>query len=203
MTLPIRMQYRAVEFVKSHIVRYLTAVFAANKKGALLFTDGVNEIEFSRTPYVIKEASWTARETPAVLVGAATGAFVERGFSENRLYDESFETTGQYRHTGGDMDLNIELSIRAANKEERDNLVDITGIFMTNPAAKEYFGKQDIKLPEPPTIGGESEIMEPPVEYPIYATSMGIAIHSSWSEWEPLEARLIDVIADFTMEKTL
>jgi hypothetical protein len=203
MALPIRMQYRAIEFVKSHIVRYISGVFRANAKGALLFTDGTNEIKFSRAPYAVKEASWVARETPAILICGATGSFVERSIAKNKLYGEEADPAGQYRYEGGDIDLDIELSVRANTKEERDNIVDILGIFLANRAAKTYFEKQDIKLPEPPRIGGESEIMEPNVEYPIYATAVSVAIHSSWLEWEPLEARIIDVIAEYTMELTV
>lgn len=196
----ITMQYRAIEFIKSYLVRYISAVFKANEKGAINFTDGTNKITFSRTPYAIKEASWTARETPAILVGTAGASFTERTFAENKLYDESFETDGQYRYFGGDIDLDVELSVRANTKEERDNIVDILCIFLTHPAAKEYFLKQDIKLPEPPVVSGETEVMEPNVEYPIYASSIGMKLHSGWIEWETLEARTIDIIADIAME---
>jgi len=197
---PIRMQYRAVEFVKSYLVRYISSVFKANAKGSLLFTDGTNEIKFSRVPYAIKEASWTARETPAILIGSATASFVERTFAENEILDQSNDINGQYRYYGGDIDIDVELSVRASNKEERDNIVDILCIYLTHPAAKEYFLRQDIKLPEPPTISGETEINEPAIEYPIYATTVMMKLHSSWLEWEPLEVRLIDIISDIDVE---
>jgi hypothetical protein len=197
------MQYRAVEFIKSHLVRYISAIFKAAEKGKILFTDGTNQITFSRTPYAVKEASWVARETPAILVGSATGAYEEQTFAENRIYDESNEPNGQYRYSGGNLDLDVELSVRANTKEERDNIADILCIFLTHAAAKDYFSKQDIKLPRPPVLSGESEIMEPGIEYPIYATSVGVAVHSSWVEWEPLEARLIDVISDVLPEINL
>lgn len=200
---PIRMQYRSIEFVKSYLVRYISTVFKANAKGSVLFTDGTNEIKFSRVPYAIKEASWTARETPAIIIGAASARFIERTFAENRLYDESGETDGEYRYFGGDIDIDVELSVRAANKEERDNIVDILCIFLTHPAAKEYFLKQDIKLPEPPTVSGETEINEPAIEYPIYATTILMKLHSGWLEWEPLEERLIDIISEIDLELTL
>lgn len=200
---PIRMQYRAVEFVKSFLVRYISSVFKANEKGRVLFTDGTNEIKFSRTPFAIKEASWSARETPAIIVGSASARYIERTFAENKLYDESDAIGGQYRYFGGDIDIDVELSVRAATKEERDNIVDILCIFLTHPAAKEYFLKQDIKLPEPPSVSGESEIHEPAIEYPIYATSVMMKLHSGWLEWEPLEERMIDIISEIDVEFTI
>lgn len=193
--------YRGVDFIKNYVVRYLNSAFLANAKGALIFTDGVTNMEFSKTPMVIKSNSWTSRELPAVLVGTASGGFGYRTFSKDRLLDESFDDTGTARIVGGDIDLNIDLSIRATTIPERDRLVDTVCYLMSHPDAKDYFAQHGISLPSAPTIGGEYALGSPDStdDFPIYATSVGLTLHSGWQSKETLETRLLDIIVDFSL----
>jgi len=204
------MWYRGIRFVKDFLVQYYNYIFLANQKGAIVFTDGSKEIKFSRTPVAIKRASWVARDLPAVLVGKATGGLQYVTFSKDLLKvdvvpvpPDGDEAT-VYSSYGGNFDLNINLSIRASSVEERDNLVDITGIYTAHPDTKDYFLNQYLVLPEAPKLGGESEIHEPGIDHPIYAAEMSVRIMSRWQEFKyPQNYTVGDVIANITMEADL
>jgi hypothetical protein len=204
--MPITMWYRGIRFVKDFLVQYYNYIFMANQKGALLFTDGTKEIKFSRTPVAIKRASWDARNLPAVLVGKASGGMQYVTFSKDLLKtDVAYSTDGSqattYNSYGGNFDLNINLSIRATTIEERDNLVDIVGIYASHPDTKDYFMNQYLILPEAPKLAGESDIQEPGIDHPIYATELSVRVQTRWQEFKTQENyTLNNVIADLTLE---
>jgi hypothetical protein len=204
------MWYRGIRFVKDFLVQYYNYIFLANQKGAIVFTDGTKEIKFSRTPVAIKRASWVARELPSILIGKAGGGLNYISFTKDLLQTEtdtlppSGYAATSYDSYGGDFDLTIGLSIRASSVEERDNLVDIVGIYTAHPDTKDYFMNQYLVLPEAPKLGGESEIHEPGIDHPIYAAEMSVRVMSRWQEFKSEENYTLgDVVADIVAEVSL
>ena len=200
--------YRGIRFVKDYIVKYLNYIFLANSKGALLFTDGTKKIEFSRVPEALKRASWEVRKLPCVLIGKATGGLKYITFSKDLLKTDTDTTTASgsgmvnlYSTVGGDFDLNINLSVRATTIEERDNLVDVVGIYLSHPNTKDYFMNHYLVLPEAPRLVGEADIMEPGIDYPIYATDLNLRVMSRWQEYTAEELYTLgNVIADIVAQ---
>lgn len=205
----LTMWYRGIRFVKDFLVQYLNYIFVAVDKGNLLFTDGTKRIEFSAKPMAIKRASWDARNLPAVLVGKASGAMQYITFSKDLLKVDAVpnadgEHIDMYYTSGGNFDINIGLSVRARSIEERDNLVDIVGIYLSHPTTKDYFMNQYLLLPEAPKLAGESDIQEPKIEYPIYATEMSVRVVSRWQEYASAnDLQLLDIISDVVAEENL
>jgi hypothetical protein len=192
----IEMRYRGIQFLKDYTVKYLNACFMAHAKGVLLFTDGTRAMEFSKMPIAVRAYSWVSQDLPAVLVGSASGAFEERGFSENLILNEGEDPTGVNEYLGGDIQLDLELIVRARTGVERDNLADMTCILLSKRTAKAYFLLQDIKIPKPPTIGGETEVNEPAIDFPVYDVRLSLQLESGWIEWSELDERLIDIVTD-------
>jgi hypothetical protein len=205
--MPLHMLYRGIWFAKDYITRYLNYVFLANQKGQIVFTDGTREIKFSSTPIAIKRASWTIRELPAVLIGKASGGmkyitFAKDLLKEDNVISDSGEEVEQYTTVGGDFDITIQLAIRATSIEEKDNLVDITGVYLAHPDAKDYFMRHYLVLPDAPTLGAETEIKEPSIDHPIYETTMNLRVMSRWQEWsKENHARLLDIIVDLEAQE--
>ena len=192
------MWYRGIRFMKDFMCQYLNYIFIANKKGSLIFTDGTKSIQFSSTPEAVKRASWEYRVLPAVLVGKVTGGLQYVSFSKDLLDRSKDSDTDQTYRDGGDFDINLTLEVRATTIEERDNLTDITGIYLAHPDAKDYFLRQGFRLPEAPKLGSELDVREPTIDYPIYGREMSIRILSRWQEERPMEERLLNVITDVT-----
>jgi len=204
------MYYRGVWFAKDYLVRYLNYLFMANQKGQIIFTDGTREIKFSSTPQAIKRASWTPRVLPAILIGKASGGLSYVTFSKDKLKSDQIlnddgVTVDTYATVGGNFDVSIQLHIRATTVEERDNLVDITAIYLAHPDTKDYFQNQYLLLPEAPKLGSESDVSETGIDHPIFETTMNIRIISRWQEWSKDENdRLLNVITaieTYTLEE--
>lgn len=190
------MYYRGIRFCKDFVVQYLNYIFFAGEKGLLLFTDGTKKIEFTKRPQIVKMDSWDARQMPAILVGASSGNYIYRSIDKDHIHTAGATDAVQERSVGGDISLTLNLSIRATTIDERDNLVDIACIYLAHPDAKTYFERQAISLPAPPTISGESKLMEPSVDYPIYATSISIPLLCIWRDTTTMEDRLENIIVD-------
>jgi len=186
--------FRGVSFVKDYLVKYLNYIFLAEKKGQLAFVDGTKKMEFSERPHIGKYMSWTQRELPAILVGAASGNFQDMGISKG-LVDAPVEGgSGNVREFGGDITVSIDISVIASTIPERDKLVDIVCIFLSHPDAKDYFYKHNLLLPKAPSMRGESDMHIPNIDYPVYKTSIGIDVVGSWRVKESSDLRLIDII---------
>lgn len=214
----MRMWFRGISFVKDFLIRYLTYIFTANKKGYIKFiagdlfgtesefgiTDGTQKMVFSNTPFVMKRASWDARvQMPAILVGSASGNLPYISVPKDLLTTDTeiisggADTVKYWKSYGGDFDMNYTLSVRATTIEERDKLVDITGIYLAHPDAKDYFMQHYLVLPEGPKISGEKELHEPGIDHPIYVTDLSVKIQSRWQESRSTNTyRLANVISD-------
>jgi hypothetical protein len=135
-----------------------------------------------------------------VLVGKATGGLEYVSFTNDLLtVSRSGETEQSYK-SGGNIDIYLQFSVRATTMEERDNLVDITGIYLSHPDAKNFFMRHDLKVPEAPKLNSESEIHETGIDYPIYATDMTMRFVSRWEEYAPIQYRLSELLVDFDLE---
>lgn len=208
--MPLQVFYRGIWFAKDYIIKYLNYIFIANQKGQLLFTDGTREIKFSSTPTAMKRASWTARVLPAILIGKASGGLQYITFSKDILKSDQIQnadgiTIDNYTTVGGNFDINIGLSVRATTIEERDNLVDITAIYLAHPDAKTFFEKHYLLLPEAPKLGAENDIHETGIDHPIFETTMSLRIMSRWQEWsKESDERLLNIVSNvesYTLEE--
>lgn len=197
--------YRGIRFVKDFMVKYLNYIFIAGSRDAIVFTDGSKKIRFSDRPTAVKRASWDYRVLPAVLVGQASGGLEYITFSNDLLRAGVATATASDNkyYYGGNIDLSISLDVRATTMEERDNLVDITAIYLAHPGAKNYFMRHDIKLPEAPRLGVESEIHEPTIDYPIYSTTLSMRTISRWQDIVEFDYRLEELLVDFDLEEDL
>jgi hypothetical protein len=107
------------------------------------------------------------------------------------------QSVDQYDTVGGNFDITIQLAIRATTIEEKDNLTDITGIYLAHPDAKDYFMRHYLLLPDAPKLGTETDVSEPTIDHPIYETTMNLRVISRWQEWSTTQvARLLNVISD-------
>ena len=197
--------YRGVEFIKSYLQHYLSGVFSAAQKGSILLTNGYKEIKFSRIPEVVKRMKLDYRRLPAVLIGPVRGEYIYRSISKDLLripgVDEPDED--QYTFYGGDIRLNVDMDVRSATQEERDNMVDIVCLYLAHPDAKDFFLRHGIVLEKPPSIGGERELLEPGIDMPIYSTVVSIPVISVWRIQKVLEDRLEEIFVDIELWLTL
>ncbi|MFA5132669.1 MAG: hypothetical protein WC444_05105 [Candidatus Paceibacterota bacterium] len=194
----LTMVYRGIEFIREYVALYLKAAFMANTKGAVIFTDGTNKITFSREPHVSVAQEWVEREIPSVLIGSPSGEFGLRTFANDLLRnDDNTEGTGSaYKYTGGDIELTHEIVIRSKTAAERDRLVDTVCLLLSHPDARAFFGKQNIAVPKPPSIGGYREINEPTIDYPIYEGTLSFYTCGYWQDKEELGEKLLDIIVE-------
>jgi hypothetical protein len=195
--------YRGVAFIKDFVERYLNAVFMAGAKGSILLTNGYKKITFSKTPLVIKRSSWDYRQLPSVLIGQARGNYEYKSIEKDHLYTPLATETGADADImvyGGDIKLTLDLDIRATSIEERDNIVDIVCLYLAHPDAKDYFLKQQIVIPAPPTISGERDIFEPAIDHPIYGSTVSIPLISIWRVTSDIEYRLEEIFLEVDLE---
>ena len=167
--------------------------------------DGTKSIQFSSTPEAVKRASWDFRILPAVLISKVTGGLKYVSFTKDlldRAKEDDADSDQTYRD-GGDFDLTLSLEVRATTVEERDNLTDITGIYLSHPDTKDYFLRQGLILPEAPRLGAEVDVKQPTIDYPIYGREMSIRILSRWQESRPMEERLLNIVVDLSSYYTL
>lgn len=188
--------YRGVNFIKDDFVKYLTFIFAAEEKGQLKFFDGTRDADFSNTPYVIKKQSWDFRNLPAVLVGSANGRFETLSISKDFIDEAQAGEYPQYREVGGDIDISISLDVYATTIEERDKLVDITGIYLSHPDCKDWFGRQGIRLKSMPTISEGGPVSQPAIDHPIYMSTLTMEVVGLWRDKSSPDERLINIITD-------
>jgi hypothetical protein len=200
----VTLNYVGLYRTKYFVARYLTSVLKANEKGLLLFTDGTNKIEFSRTPVVSSVQSWVSRDIPAVLIGPTSATYLDRTFAKNLLKDDAaLDDTKTKVYYGGDLDIEMTLFARAVSLVETDNLTDVVSIFFSKKEAKDYFLMQDIKIPKPPRVGPTRELLEPALDYPLYETPIELTFRATWVEWTEIGDRLIDIIVNIDAELDL
>jgi hypothetical protein len=193
------MYYRGVRFAKDFMVQYLTSVFKAAERGSLLFTDGTKQIKFSNFPTIVKSYPIDARRNlPQIIIGEVNGGYIYKSIDKDHIYSSQDGEAEQYRTVGGDIELTVSISIRATTPEERDNLSDIVGIYLSHPDAKDYFGNHGIVIASGPSFSGEQIIAEPNTEFDIYHIGMSVQLVSCWRDTTDLEDRLIDIISDIT-----
>ena len=192
------MWYRGIRFIKDFTCQYLNYIFIANQKGSLVFMDGTKSIQFSRTPEAVKRASWDFRVLPAVLISKVTGGLKYVSFTKDLLDTAKSDDSEQTYRDGGDFDITLSLEVRATTVEERDNLTDITGIYLAHPDTKDYFLRQGLILPEAPRLGAENDVKEPTIDYPIYGRDMSIRVLSRWQEERPIEERLLNIVVNLS-----
>ena len=197
------MYYRGVRFTRDYIIRYLTSVFMSANKGSLILWDGTKNIKFSDAPHVMSKFAWTPRHLPAVLVSPASGSANIRSVNKDYAKQSEVGDMDQFNYYAGDYNFSFDLDIRAKSTTEKDNLVDIVSLFLSIPAAKDYFQKHAIKLSESVSIGMESTASEYATEYPVFSTVVGLDTHSSWEYKEDLEDRLEDVFIDVELVSDL
>jgi hypothetical protein len=197
--------YRGVEFVKSYFQHYLEGIYSAAQKGSILLTNGYKEIKFSRTPEVVKRLKLDHRNLPAVLIGPIRGEYIYRSISKDllRIPGITEPDESQYRFYGGDIRMNLDIDIRATSQEERDNLVDVTCLYLAHPDAKDFFQRHAIVIEKPPSISGEKELYEPAIDMPIYSTTVSISVISVWRIQKTLEDRLEELFVDIDVHMHL
>ena len=195
--------FRGYTFVGDYTVKYFRSLFTAWERGQLDFFDGTKELSLSATPDVVKRASWDFRRLPSILIGEASGSYKTISFTKDVINVPGPTETLQKISIGGDIELTLNIFVRATTKEECSALADIVGIFLSNPTSKDFFMKQYLKLPEPARIGPIRDIPEPGIDHPIYEMPLTILIVGTWREEEELAERLIDVIVDITAELDL
>lgn len=196
--------FRSVRFVKDFLVKYFTMVFMAHEKGDLLFNDGTKDIDFSRANQVevIKKGSWDYRKLPAVIIGEVNGnvtSFLTKDF----ISEPDVDDTVQKYSYGGDIELTANIEVFASTLEERDNLVDISAIFLSYPAAKDYFLNQYLKLPTPPRISEGGPVYETNIDHPIYTSTITQDVIGTWRAVEDVGSRLSEIFVDITAELDL
>lgn len=197
------MNFRGIEFIKDFTVKYLTKIFMAAQKGSIVLTNGFQEIKFSESqnmlhaPKVIRKASWDVRSLPAILVGPISGNAIYYSVDKDHLHTARPGEVHDVRYVGGGLDYNLTLTVRAASNVECGNLADIVTIYLSHPDTKDYFQNQGIDLPKAPTISGESQLLEPNVDYPIFSMDISWNLLSYWQDDYPLGDTLIGIIAEF------
>lgn len=191
------MFYRGIRFAKDFVCQYLTSVFKAAEKDALLLTDGTKKVKFSSWPTIVKAYPIDARRSlPMIVIGPASGNYIYRSIAKDHIVSSEDGDPTQYRTVGGDIEISLDLSIRATTPEERDNLADIVGVYLSHPDAKTYFERQGIYLPEGPSFSGERQLEEPNNEFNVHVVGMNLRLLGNWRDTTDLPDRLIDIISD-------
>jgi len=201
----LTMYYRSNSFVKMWVANYLKYIFLANKKGALIFSDGSKNIEFSEMPYVGRTLEWEPQHLPAVLIDKATTNMVTQSISKDFIYEARSDDTEQYRYVGGDILIDLNILVRARTMPERENLADIVSLYLAHPDAKDYFMRHDIAIEKVPSVSGESSVPAPGgLDFPIYICSMSLGVRSQWVQKEAItDPRLNEIIATVEAEVNL
>lgn len=195
--------FRGYQFIQDFTVKYFRSLFTAWERGQLDLFDGTKELSLSATPDVIKRASWDFRRLPSILIGEASGGYKTISFTKDLIDEPNATASRQKISIGGDIELTLNLAVRATTKEECSALGDIVGIFLSNPTAKDFFMKQYLKLPEPASIAGIRDVHEPGIDHPIYEMPLTILIVGTWREEEDLADRLLDIIVTISAELDL
>lgn len=187
--------YRGITFIKDYFVKYLQYIFYANSKDQLAFFDGTKKISFSATPHVVKQYSWDFRDLPVVEVGPADGKFVIRSISKDFLGESQYGDATSYKEVGGDIELTIAFKVIATTIVERDNLMDIIGIYLSHPIAKDFFQQHMITIEDAPSIseGGMEPI--PDIDHKIFYSTLSMPILGTWRDNSEQDVFLEEIIA--------
>lgn len=202
----LKTYYRGSRFIKGYLIKYLKAVFYAADKGEILLTDGTKRIEFTGIDnkptygvWVGGALSWTEQYIPSVLISESRVTFSALSFAKDftGAIDDEIEEDDQYRHSGGDIEVSLNLSVRARTIVEKDNLVDTVCLYLAHPDAKDFFGNHNIVIPRPPNASGETVINSPNIDFPLYSASISFDLIGQWDYREQVSsARLRSIVAD-------
>jgi len=199
--------FRGIRFIKGYLIKYLQAVFYAAEKGQLILTDGTKKIEFSRSVWVGSGLSWEEQNLPAVLIGGGRAEFPPLSISKSLtdITDDEIVVDDSWRHYGGHIIVNLDLSIRAKTIVERDNLSDITCLYLSHPDAKDFFGQQNIVIHSHPTVGGDANEPLPKIDLPpVYISNLSFGLTGQWDYREEItEARLETIVVDIIAQLEL
>ena len=203
--MPIQTYFRATYFAQKYVQQWLKAIFYAAEKEQIVLTDGTKKIEFSNTPYVSQADSWDEQQLPAALIANTTGRVsslsISKDFTGN--VDDEITTDDQYRHVGGDIIIDMSLSIKARNIPECDKLADIVGLHLAHPDAKDFLGQHNIVVETLPSIGTRTRNRQQG-DFDIYSRSISYGLRGQWDYRSSVEgARLSDIVVTVLLEMDL
>lgn len=131
------MYYRCSEDIKDDFIKFFSTLFSQYGEGKLSFANGKRKIVFSQTPKCASLDSYDFKFFPSVMVGTSSGNFRETSFNKLRGYVTDPDSGLPVEVTGGIFSINLNFNIYAQNKDDRNNLADLVG---------DYLSKRDTKL---------------------------------------------------------
>lgn len=187
--------YRGIRFIKDFFVQYLNSIFYAHEKNQLEFFDGTKKISFSSRPHAVKLYGWDFRSLPVIEVGPANGKFTMRSISKDFLGASQYGDSVDYKEVGGDIDLTMSFKIIATTSEERDNIMDIVGIYLSHPMAKDYFEQHSITIEDVPSISEGGMEALPDVDHKVFYSELSMPIVGVWRDNTSQDAFLANIVA--------
>lgn len=180
--------YRGRGFVKDYIIKYLNRIFYRHDAGALTFSDGHKSVEFSSKPVAAYKLSWDFKDLPVVLFGSTSVTYRDVGINPSNLnyYPTDVTDDVDTPQYGGDIDMTLEMSVRARTIDEVDNLTDIVCFYLTHPDFRTHMLRHGVGIPEPPRTSGEGIVtdIKSRADYPVYETRLTMPVTSIWRFYE-------------------
>jgi len=192
-----------IENIKDYVCKYFEYIFLAEEKGQIKFYDGHKILKFSRMPKIVKKNQWDFRTLPALIIGSSDSEIQCIGLEKDFLGDTVSYTVGtetigpsgrDFYESGGDISLTITVDVYSSTVEERDKLVDLVSVYLSGPTAKDYFMRHYIRTPKNVRISEGGPIFLPPVELPVYYSTIRTELFGAWRDREYYGERLADII---------
>lgn len=187
---------RGTRFIKDYFVKYINYIFYAGENDQIDFYDGTKKIEFSNTPMAVKQYSWDFRYLPVIEVGPANGRFEMRSIAKDYIDGAQYgDNNEDYKETGGDIVLDISFTVIATTQEERDNIVDILGVYLSHPTAKDFFQQHMIAIEDVPSISDEGQDPRPDIDHKPFRASLTMPVRGIWRDNTSQDEFLADIVA--------
>jgi hypothetical protein len=129
--------YRLSEDIKDDFIKFFNELFSQYGEGKISFNNSKRKIVFAEPPKCQSLDSYDFKYFPLIAVGTSSGNFRETSFNKLRGYVTDHDTGLPVEVTGGIFSINLNFNIYAQNKDDRNNLADLVG---------DYLSKRDTKL---------------------------------------------------------
>ncbi len=129
--------YRLAEDIKDDLIEFFNILFSQYAEGKVSFNNSKRKIVFGMPPKCQSADTYDLKYFPLVTVATSSGNFKETHFNKLRGYVTDQDSGLPVEVTGGIFSINLNFRIYALDKNDRNNLADLVG---------SYLSKRDTKL---------------------------------------------------------
>lgn len=174
------MYFRLSNDVRNIFIQFFQKLFALYSENKITFVDGRNKIDFTVFPKCLDMDTFDFKYFPSLLIGLAPGYFKDVHFNKFRGLDVT-DTEGSKIY-GGVVELTLTFQVYATTREDRNNLADLTSVYLTKYDTKALFEQQyGIRLTTP-SLSGDFAEDDPQTNLKMFYTNISLPVHVDFED---------------------